>query len=163
ALALRKRGLSGLVIERGEPGREASHAAAGMLVRAANETPQALWPLAMASADMFPEFVRELEDESRLKIDFREKGTILLSDGSDFHSDRLVSAEELTRIEPALRLPVAGQCAAYLNESSVDPRTLMRALIQAAKHRGIDIASGSQAESLLIEDGRATGVNTNKT
>ena len=164
ALALRKRGLSVLVIERGEPGREASHAAAGMLVRTASEFPPPLQPLAAASAGLYPEFVRELQDESNLRIDFREQGTVLISARNDFpHPARLIALEELAALELELRSAVAGLFTAFVSESSVDPRTLMHALIQAAKNRGADIASGSQAESVLIENGRATGVRTNKT
>ncbi len=42
SIALNKRGLRVLVVERGEPGREASYAAAGMLVDCLAETPAAL-------------------------------------------------------------------------------------------------------------------------
>ena len=77
AIALRKRGAMVLVIERGEPGREASHAAGGMLVDCPLETPAALQELATASARMYPEFVYELEAESGMKVDLRDQGTIL--------------------------------------------------------------------------------------
>ena len=77
AIALRKRGATVLVIERGEPGREASHAAGGMLVDCPLETPSALQELATASARMYPEFVYELEAESGTKVDLRDQGTIL--------------------------------------------------------------------------------------
>ena len=50
AISLRKKGASVLMVERGEPGREASHAAGGMLVDCSAETPAALQPLASASA-----------------------------------------------------------------------------------------------------------------
>src|SRR5690242_12837265 len=56
AIALRKRGARVLLVDRGEPGREASHAAGGMLVDCVLETPPALQPLATASARMYPEF-----------------------------------------------------------------------------------------------------------
>ena len=72
AIALRKRGLRVLVVERGEPGREASHAAAGMLADCAFEIPSALQPLATASARMYPEYVHELEDESGMQVDLRD-------------------------------------------------------------------------------------------
>lgn len=172
AIALRKQGLAVLVVERGEPGREASHAAAGMLLRAGNEIPPELQPLAAASADMYPEFVGELEDESKVQIDFREQGTILISARGDVPPQvRRLSAEELVDMEPAMRHGgvQAASCsrqgiyAAYVKENSVDPRTLMRALLKAAKHRDIDVASGSQAESVFVENGRAVGVKTNKT
>ena len=76
SIALRKRGATVLVVERGEPGREASHAAAGMLADFPLETPLALQPLATASARMYPEFVHELEDESGMNVDLRDQGTI---------------------------------------------------------------------------------------
>ena len=67
SIALRKRGATVLVVERGEPGREASHAAAGMLADFPLETPPALQSLATASARMYPEFVHELQDESGIE------------------------------------------------------------------------------------------------
>src|SRR5208337_3511479 len=77
ALELRKKGASVLVVERGEPGREASHAAGGMLADCIVETPAALQPLASASARMYPEFVHEVENESGLNVDLRDQGTLL--------------------------------------------------------------------------------------
>ena len=46
SIALRKRGATVLIVERGEPGRESSHAAGGMLVDCPLETRQPcnLWP-----------------------------------------------------------------------------------------------------------------------
>jgi glycine oxidase len=76
AIALRKRGASVLVVERGEPGREASHAAGGMLVDWPLETSPALQALATASAKMYPEFAHEVEVESGMKVDLRDYGTI---------------------------------------------------------------------------------------
>ena len=79
AISLRKQGLRVLIVERGELGREASHAAAGMLAGSGAEIPVALRVLAKESARMYPEFVHELEDESGLRVDLREQGTILIS------------------------------------------------------------------------------------
>jgi glycine oxidase len=77
AIALKKRGASVLVVERGESGRESSHAAGGMLVDCPLETPKPLQALATASARMYPEFAHELEIESGMKVDLRDFGTIL--------------------------------------------------------------------------------------
>src|SRR5258708_27311966 len=77
AIALRKRGAIVLVVERGEPGREASHAAGGMLVDCPLETCPALQPLATPSVRMYPEFAHDLEVESGMKVDLRDAGTIL--------------------------------------------------------------------------------------
>src|SRR6266481_4311701 len=84
AISLRKRGLRVLIVERGEPGREASHAAAGMLAGSGGEIPPALRVLAEASARAYPEFVHELEDESGMRVDLRDQGTILLSGSEEF-------------------------------------------------------------------------------
>jgi glycine oxidase len=112
ALALRRRGASVLIVERGEPGREASYAAGGMLVDCSLETPASLQPLAIASARMYPEFAQELELDSGLKVDLRDNGTILFF--SKEHIGQLpvrdpefraasLSPAELERLEPALR------------------------------------------------------------
>ena len=76
SISLRKRGATVLVVERGEPGQEASHAAAGMLADSPLETSPVLQPLATASARMYPEFVHEMQDESGLNVDLRDQGTI---------------------------------------------------------------------------------------
>jgi glycine oxidase len=112
SIALRKRGAAVLVVERGEPGREASHAAGGMLVDCPLETPSALQPLATASAKMYPEFVYELELESEMKVDLRDQGTILFLSRDHIGNPVLtspqlrpaaVSLAELEQLEPELR------------------------------------------------------------
>ena len=85
ALALHKRGAKVLVVERGEPGREASYAAAGMLADCTIETPTALQALATVSARMYPEFAHELEDESGVDVDLRDQGTIVFPPPEHVH------------------------------------------------------------------------------
>src|ERR1700674_5085811 len=109
AISLRKQGLHVLVVERGEPGREASYAAAGMLVGSGTEMPPSVKPFAEESARMYPEFAHELEDESGLKVDLREQGTILISREADFpDSAELISTERLRSLEPQLILSGRG-------------------------------------------------------
>src|ERR1700743_2733644 len=67
ALKLRKSEASVLVLDSGDPGREASSAAAGMLAPADPETPVAMRALAMASAEMFPEYVHQLETAAQMQ------------------------------------------------------------------------------------------------
>jgi len=173
AIELRKKGLHVLVLERGEPGREASYAAAGMLAASGDEFPKLLKPLAQESARMYPEFVHELEDESGLKVDLRHQGTILvLSNGEFPETSELLSPERLKFFEPEVRLPsihpsgggTSGQgiSAAYLAESSVDPRALVAAAYKAARHRDVDLSSAAPVQSLVLEGAHVTGVLTNK-
>lgn len=166
SIALRKRGAKVLVVERGEPGREASHAAAGMLVDCPLETPPALQALALASARMYPEFVHEMQDESGVNVDLRDAGTLLFPPPEEVHEQTSLGAKNplpapLAEIEPALADPK--RRAFYLKERSVDPRALTAAALKAAKHRQVDISSGTAVTAALVADGRIVGVSTDKT
>lgn len=165
AISLRKQGLQVLIVERGEPGREASYAAAGMLSPGA-EIPAALRDLAAESARLYPEFVHELEDESGAKVDFREYGTILLFSGAEVPDGcEMLSSDELHSLEPTVTTdPIfSGQIrAAFINERSVDPRLLLAAAIRAAKHRGVDISSGSAVVEVLVSGEKAAGIRTKR-
>ena len=164
SIELRKKGASVLVVERGEPGREASHAAGGMLVECGMETPATLQPLATASARMYPEFVYELETESGRKVDLRDQGTILFPTDADLSHPALQAAAppvSLKEFEPALA--ATNRPAFYLQERSVDPRALTTAALYAAKRRDVDISSGDEVTSIQVSDGRVSGVATKKT
>jgi glycine oxidase len=172
---LNKRGLKVLVVEKGEPGREASWAAGGML--APLEVPQALGELASTSAKMYPEFVHQLEDESGGKIDFRDQGTLILCgdssarlgerpEMSDLQRHAMCEALGLlgTRQISALNGPgAAGLRKLFFPERSVDPRHLTASAIAAAKHRSIDFSSGDQVVAIETVNGKVSGVRTNKT
>jgi glycine oxidase len=161
AVALRKRGATVVVVERGEPGREASHAAGGMLVDCPVETPAALQPLATASARMYPEFTYELEVESGIKVDLREHGTILLPSAEHVHRfEAPLAVAALAELEPEL---APNRAAFYLKERSVDPRALFSAAFKAAKHRDADFSSGDEVTAVNVADGRVTGATTTKT
>jgi glycine oxidase len=163
AIALRKRGASVLVVERGEPGREASHAAGGMLVDCLLETPSALQALATASVQLYPEFAHELEVESGMKVDLRDNGTIFLPSAEHLHRLESVPllASALADLEPALD---ASDCPAFLlKERSVDPRALTAAAWKTAKNRGVDFSSGDEVTDVIVGEGRASGVRTTRT
>ena len=172
AIELNKRGLKVLVVDKGEPGREASWAAGGMLCDFPGETVPALQALASASVGMYPEFVHELQDESGLKIDLRSQGTLLFVEKAEneashpFILPASASAESLRELEPALL--VSDETSShltplYLKERCVDPRDLTAAAIAAARHRGIDFSSGDHVLAVEVGDGKTSGVRTNKT
>lgn len=164
AISLKKRGAAVLVVERGEPGREASHAAGGMLVDCSLETPPALQPLAVASARMYPEFAHELETESGTKVDLRDLGTILFPPPEHVHErpgfrlSALLPAP-LNKLEPEL----AENPAFYLKERSVDPRALTAAALKTAKNRGVDFSSGDPVTAVNVSDSHVVGATTTKT
>jgi glycine oxidase len=164
SIELRKHGASVLVVERGEPGREASHAAGGMLADCGDETPALLQALANASANMYPEFVHELHDESGVDVDLRSNGTLLFP-APGHVAEKIPGAHPLPRplaeLEPALASEQRD--VVFLNERSVCPRALTDAALKAAKHRGVDISSGGTVVSVDVSDGHASGVTTVKT
>lgn len=164
SIELRRRGASVLVVERGQPGREASHAAGGMLVDCPLETSAALQPLATASARLYPEFAAEMEVESGKKVDLREQGTILFPSAEHLSSsclEQMTLPAPLSELEPALA--ALNQPAFYLHERSVDPRALTVAVLQSAKRRAVDISSGEEVTAINLSDGRVAGVITTKT
>ena len=170
AIELNKQGQRVLVVEKGEPGREASWAAGGMLSDFPVETTPALRELATASARMYPEFVHELEDESGLKIDLRSQGTIVLTCAETrlrpATSERFAPSGTLAELEPALRISSEAElplAPLFAQERCVDPRHLTAAAVAAARHRGVDFSSGDHVLAVEVADDKACGVRTNKT
>jgi glycine oxidase len=164
SIELRKRGATVLVVERGEPGREASHAAGGMLVDCLVETPAALQTLATASARMYPEFAHEIELESGLKVDLRDQGTILFPSAAHLSEPALRAATlpaPLAELEPAFA--DFNRPAFFLQERSVDPRALTAAALKTAKGRAVDISSGEEVTAVSLSGGQVVGVTTTKT
>jgi glycine oxidase len=169
SIELRKKGATVLVVERGEPGREASWAAGGMLVDCSAETPPALQPLAIASARMYPDFVHELQVESGLFIDLRDQGAIVFPPPEHIHERPGFTAVDLLKLlpiplaelEPALA--DSNRPAFFLKERCVDPRALTAAALATAKRRGVDISSGDAAIGVTVSNGRVRGIETNKT
>jgi glycine oxidase len=165
ARELRKHNLRVLVVEREEPGRESSHAAAGMLVEHSAEIREPLRALAAASAEMYPEFVHQLRDESGINPDLRDFGTIFFP--PDPSAENRLSPRPsplpapLAELEPALA--DASPAAVYLAERSVDPRLLTSAALKAARHREVNISSGSEVIDTVVSGGRIGGVRTAKT
>src|SRR3954451_17575545 len=81
----RQRGLSVLVLERGELGAGTSRVAAGMLapVAEADAGERALLELGLRSAARWPAFAEELVGASGLDIDYRTRGTLMLARDRD--------------------------------------------------------------------------------
>jgi glycine oxidase len=164
SLELRKRGLSVVVLDKGEPGQEASWAAGGMLANCGAENPPALKPLANTSAAMYPEFVAELEDASGIKVDLRSTGTLLFpapsQSAQDIPGSQTLPAP-ITELEPGLE--VGGRTVTFLAERSLGPRLLVEAALKSALHRGVEVKHGEHVVSVDVSEGHAVGVTTTKT
>jgi glycine oxidase len=106
-----------------------------------------------------------------MTVDLRDDGTLLfappehVSEPPEFRAEHPLPAP-LAELEPALadmKVPAVYLPAVYLKERSVDPRALVAAALKAAKHRGVDISSGTTATDVLLSDGRVTGISTDRT
>lgn len=147
ALELRARGANVLVLDSGQPGREASSAAAGMLAPADPETPVPLRPFADAAARFYSELVEKLEQSSGCKVDFRRHGTIVIGEDNPPREYRRLSSPELHRLEPELKAD--GSEVFFVAENSVDPVLLMRAALRSAEVAGVEIRSGGAVRKMI--------------
>jgi glycine oxidase len=172
AWRLKQRGASVVVVDRGEPGGEASWAAAGILsAQAEAKGPGPLFDLLWRSEQLFPEFVAELEKSSGLSCGFRRTGALHLG-GS---LEEMVALAEQRRWQQAEGLPVEAWEAATLREAEpglassflganhfaasaqVEPRRLTAALRRVLETAGVRLERG-EVQALLREGDRVTGL-----
>ena len=161
AIELRRSGVSVIVLERHQPGREASWAAGGMLVQSEAELHPLFRALAQASAAMYPQWVQRLQDASAVHVDLREQGTIRFLDDDHVPEPpgEPLSQDDLRKLEPELTYDAP---AVFLAERCVDPRLLVEALIKAAQHLEIDIASGADVTGIELQNGKVVAALTTK-
>ena len=173
AFELAQRKLRVVILDRQQPGREASWAAAGMLAPVPDSPADApLMPLAKASFKLYPDFVAAVESASGAGTGFRRKPTIHAFFPPQGESERDSMITDLRRVnvaaepistaearaaEPALSESV--QAAVLLpKEASIEPRLLTEAVFAAAAQHGAQIRTGTAVASLLQEGSRVTGV-----
>jgi glycine oxidase len=162
-----------VVLDRQQPGREASWAAAGMLSPAPDSPrDRLLVPLSKESLRLYPEFVRAIEESSGKPVDCTRKGTLQIFTGALAEAERnamlaehrelglaseAISLSDARKLEPALNRAV--RAVVHLpEEESVDPRLLMDSLLAAAANRGVEIRSGFSVTSLIEDGDRCAGV-----
>jgi len=173
AFELAAENLRVVVLDRQEPGREASWAAAGMLAPGP-DSPEAaaLVPLGKESLRVYPEFIAAIEKASGKSTDFTCNGTFEVFRGrnaenarnkmvAEFHRLGLAAAaiplNEARQHEPSLG-PQTGAVAWLSEEATVDPRLLVDAILAAAKHNGAEIRANCPVDALLFEGKACAGV-----
>lgn len=163
ACELRRAGSSVLVLEKHQPGREASWAAGGMIAWSEAGPNPGFRDLAKTSAKMYPAFVQALQDESGVDVDFRRDGKIRFLDAVNRElaiEGKSLNAADIKELEPDLEYRGP---AALIDEDSVDPRHLLHALLESALHLGVEVSSGAEVVHVEIENDRAIGAVTTKT
>ena len=173
ALELAQAGLSVALFEKGQPGREASWASAGIL-SPAPETPGMIpmVPLGKASMALYPGFAANVEEISGQSVGLRSFGTldalfsrdatrdlstlIALHHGLGLKAEPL-RPEEARELEPALS-PDVEAAALRPDEASIDNRALTQAVLRAAQEKGAQIFPDHEVEAVWREGGRCAGL-----
>jgi len=181
ALELAEAGLKVALYDAREPGKEASWASAGM-ISPAPENPGMIpfMPMSLASAALYPEFIRKVEELTGKESGYQKSGAldvildedvekaqeelstiIALQRGVGLHAEA-ISAGRAREMEPALNEDT--QAAIFrADEGSLDARAFTQVVLQAARQRGVEIFARNGAEALkrdgncccglLLEDG----------
>ena len=173
---LAKAGAAVTIHERGQAGRGASWAAGGMLgpIAEAHIDELDLLKLSNQSLARYPEWVDELETETEMPIGYRAEGTLIIGIQPDDsyqlkHAYTLyqdlglnvewLSGQEAREIEGALS-PYVTAAIRCETDHQVDNRLMVQALQRAYQGRGGVLHQNSTVDKIVIENGTATGVQT---
>ncbi len=172
AWRLAREGASVALLERGEVGQEASWAAGGQLVPAAEPgRPRQLVDHWVASARMYPRFVEELREETGAQLELRFCGRLsVATDESSLDQLRQHyarqgpagvrvewwSAAQVRAAEPALPEVLGG--IHWVDDGFVENRRVVPALARAAAKRGAQLRTWTPVARVLVERDRAHGV-----
>jgi glycine oxidase len=165
------------LIERASLGAEASSAAAGMLAAQVEAmSADAFLELSLASRALYPDLAADLLEETGIDIELERTGTLYL--GFTEEDEREIEAryrwqrsaglvveelsvDEARRLEPGLS-PHARRALRFPLDAQVENRRLVAALARSVERSGVRLLTGTNVESVLIESGRVTGVNTSR-
>jgi glycine oxidase len=170
ARELARSGLTVTLFDRGQPGREASRAAAGIVCPTYPwREPEALDALVHWSRAIFPVLAEDLWRQTGIDPEWRVGGVLMFDEAERAAGIawarakalpyEMLDAEALARAEPALAgsrreaffLPTVGQ---------VHTSRLMRALTEAVMQDGVPVREHVDVTGLVREGARVTGVAT---
>ncbi len=152
-----------LVVDRGQPGGEASNAAAGLLSVASSRAPGgALFDLQRASVLLFPELARALRDRTAIDVEYREAGLLDLAftdtearaltklvarrTAQGFAAE-IVGARAALDLEPGLSASVQS-AALFPGDRSINPVRMVEALYASARGRGVEFRFGAPVTAI---------------
>ncbi len=176
ARELHKKGAGRItILDRGEIGREASWAAAGMLSpNVETDSDAAFHKFGIESLELYPKFAAELLEETGVDIELDRSGTLCIAFNKDESIElqqtyasqqsrnvavEFLSGEDIRRLEPSIS---EHMCAAlfYSNDWQVENRKLVDGLREFARLNAIKIVENSEVSNLLIEGRRVIGART---
>ena len=173
ALRLAQAGLRVSVLDRAAPGVEASAAAAGMLApHGETIEPDTFFDLCIASRDLYPQFVAEIEELSGQSVGYRRDGTLLVSLDAEgekelahVHRAQQKAGHQLERLsttEAARRLaglsPEIRGGLFVPGDHWVDNQCLTAAVIAACRKLGVTLCPGRPVTKLNVRAARVESV-----
>lgn len=169
AREIHRRGRSVTVLERGQPGRAASWASAGIVGAPTGPQTEPGFQLQTLSRRLWPALARELTAESGLDPEYREMGCLIPAFDADGASEldrairfgmipsgRLLRGAELREAEPGLGQTVVA--AAWRPGGNIEVRRLCRALEISARQSGVEIRTGAEVRAVRSSHERVLGV-----
>ena len=179
AFELARRRVQTVVVERAAPGARTTSAlgAAGGLVNAQGHPgvdPEPVRDLALLARHLYGDWIEAIEAEAGVSCEYDARGglTVALSDAEEVQLDRsldwqraralpfeVLEAEEARAREPALGGGVQAAFAFPL-DGQVNPERLGSALALAARRAGAVLVTRTPVLALMVESGRAAGVET---
>ena len=176
ARELAGRGLGVTLVERGQPGQEASWAAAGLLSPQSDARgPGVFFDLSLESRSLYPEWAGELEEETGMAVGYRRIGILRCAFSQDEREQLAarflwqrgagLALAELTarEIEASLEGLVAHEVVGgvfFPQDAVVDNRLLSLALAFSAERRGVRLLADTAALSFRVVGGVCRGVQT---
>ena len=176
AWRLAQRGARVVVLDRAEPPAGATRVAAGMLApvgELAFGEPELL-RMTLAAAEVYPDFVAELEAASGLSTGYARRGALHVALDRD-EAAELRRVHDLQRslglgaewlpprrcreLEPGLTPSFNGGVHAP-DEAAVDPRRMTAALLAALAGAGVEVRGGAEVVEPLLDGERIEGVRT---
>jgi glycine oxidase len=176
ARELRKSGAGKItVLDKGQPGRESSWAAAGILApQVEADYDDDFFRLCFRSNKMYRDFAAELLDETGVDIELDQRGVLYtgFDDNDDAEFERRfawqtkaglrvekLSASEIRELEPNLS-PAISLGLLFPDDGQVENRKLVNALIAYANTNKIELKAGVEVHAIAA-DGSGFEITTN--
>jgi glycine oxidase len=162
-----------LLVEKNQPGQEASAAAAGLLAVASGRSKRGpMYQLKRASQELYPALIQEIEARTGIDIEYQTVGVLALirSDGNEKkyrqlyemrreqgHPATWLSPAEIHRLEPTLTTDLRG-AVHFSSDHHLHNGKLAEAWAQAAAQRGVVVQTGTTVNEARIAAGKVTAV-----
>ena len=166
AWRLAQRGLRVSVLEKGAMGGEASWAGAGMLAPGGEvEGPSELAAQAVESRNLYGAYVRDLQHDSGLAIDFQETGALDLAySAPEWQAlearaaaqaplgirSQVIDRADVSACWPRIRTDGLEGARFYPDDALVNPREVVLALCACCKKLGVALVQNCAVEEILF-------------